>query len=557
MNRPIGVWVFTVVLILGAGSSAFASDPLGRTMDMGGILDGPVMLNSPWQTAWGRLLDPGAPDWATETGTFSFPGLWQPGQEGMQAKGCATFRLTLTHLPREPVQAALYIPDIFSVGRVWINGQPRAQTGLPGYDRASEKPGTHSLIVFFTISSPTLDILIQVSNFHNARGGINHAVWFGPAGAVQNMVNQKQIFTTVISAAFLMIALVHLTLFFIGKTGTVHAWFGLYALTWAVQTLFSPAGGSPGNLAARGLPWCLPIDLTLTACAVGPPLLIMCYHTLFPHPWGKRINRIFQAAALVFFIYILLPPAKAFDPVCLAYFFFTLAGFVYLFIRLILDLMGRRSGAALLLPGFSILILTVINDILEDSHLIRGHSTFLGLLAFILSYSACISLRLSRTFAQVRNLSCALEQKDMELSELNRLNTHLIAKTFHEGAPSVSPEELIPVPGAKDPGDKDEEKKAQLVRVMNLSLDLWTTVTRTTRVELAEQSGLWNVYIGKDGWIRTQTLDKYLDTTSLPRRPRWKTVVKTADFVLAACDGKDRAMCRELREALNQFRHWG
>ena len=534
MNRPLIELFLTLALFFSAVPFASAFDAKNGTMDMAAWkkADGPVMLKGRWKAAWNRLLPPDAPGWTDETGVFFLPGLWQPGRENMTATGTATFRLSLTHIPEDLGQAALYIPDIFSVGQVWINGKRMARTGQTGNSKAEERPRTHSLLFSFTPGASGLDILIQVSNFHNARGGINQPVWFGTDAAVRDMVNRKRIMTSIISAAFLMIALVHLTLFFIGKTGTAHAWFGLYALTWAVQTLFSPAGGSPGNLAARGLPWHLPIDLTLMACAAGPPLLIMCYHLLFPHPWGRLLNRVFQAAAGGFICYILMPPANAYDPVCLGYFFFTLAGFVYLFVRMILDLINRRAGVKLLLPGFAILIFTVISDILGDTHLIQGPSVPFGLLAFILSYSACISLRLSKTFAEIRELNATLEKKDRELSELDRLK---------------GPATLPASPG-------DGEKKDLLVRVMNLSLDLWTASTQTSRVEMAEQSGLWNVYIGKDGWARTQTLDRYLDPASLPKRPRWKIVVSTADFVLAACRDTDLSLRHELEDALKKFR---
>lgn len=100
----------------------------------------------------------------------------------------------------------------------------------------------------------------------------------------------------------------------------------------------------------------------------------------------------------------------------------------------------------------------------------------------------------------------------------------------------------------------EEERKKISVSVMNLAVDYWAAETNTTRVELAEQSGLWNVYIGKDGWARTQTLDKYLEIKTLPIRPRWKNVIHTADFVLAACNDKNSQLRHDLENAVEQLR---
>jgi len=82
---------------------------------------------------------------------------------------------------------------------------------------------------------------------------------------------------------------------------------------------------------------------------------------------------------------------------------------------------------------------------------------------------------------------------------------------------------------------------------MRFSLALWTESTGTTKVEMARKSGLWKVYTDKDGWDRTQTLDKYLKTETVPARPRVGQVVRTAEFVLATCTGPEH-----LKTSLNR-----
>jgi two-component system sensor histidine kinase ChiS len=80
---------------------------------------------------------------------------------------------------------------------------------------------------------------------------------------------------------------------------------------------------------------------------------------------------------------------------------------------------------------------------------------------------------------------------------------------------------------------KDEQRRSLAVKIMNLSIDCWVDATQLTKADLAEQSGLWNVYMERDGYFRTQTLDKYLEIETLPQKPRWKMVFVTADYVLA------------------------
>ena len=73
-----------------------------------------------------------------------------------------------------------------------------------------------------------------------------------------------------------------------------------------------------------------------------------------------------------------------------------------------------------------------------------------------------------------------------------------------------------------------------IVELMQASLEAWERSTCSTRLELAEKSGIWRVTID-DGRLRTRTLNRYLDHATLPARPRWREVLRTAYFVLAEC----------------------
>ncbi len=83
---------------------------------------------------------------------------------------------------------------------------------------------------------------------------------------------------------------------------------------------------------------------------------------------------------------------------------------------------------------------------------------------------------------------------------------------------------------------KSEEKRKLAVEVMNLAVDCWYKTNHSDKIELAQKSKIWKVYEEADGRDRTQTLDKYCDIMTLPRNPRWKNIVNTADFVLSFND---------------------
>ncbi|MCW8330126.1 response regulator [Photobacterium sp. SDRW27] len=82
--------------------------------------------------------------------------------------------------------------------------------------------------------------------------------------------------------------------------------------------------------------------------------------------------------------------------------------------------------------------------------------------------------------------------------------------------------------------NKADSLRELLVDVMKATLKFWEHSAQKTKFELAEESGLWRVYLDRST-LQTRTLDKYLHLETLPKTPRWRTVLSTIDFVLERC----------------------
>jgi hypothetical protein len=89
-----------------------------------------------------------------------------------------------------------------------------------------------------------------------------------------------------------------------------------------------------------------------------------------------------------------------------------------------------------------------------------------------------------------------------------------------------------------------------LVALMQLSLDTWERVALKNRIELAERSGIWRITID-EGRLRVRAMDRYLGLDTLPERPRWREVLRTAFFVLAELPLTDAQRAR-LEQAIAQ-----
>jgi len=93
-----------------------------------------------------------------------------------------------------------------------------------------------------------------------------------------------------------------------------------------------------------------------------------------------------------------------------------------------------------------------------------------------------------------------------------------------------------------------------LVQCLSLAVTFWEAVTGKSKVDLAEESTIWGVYNDR-GVLTTRTLNKYLNLKSLPRNPRWRDVVKTANFVVESCgaQGANLPIKAELDESLEKL----
>ncbi len=98
----------------------------------------------------------------------------------------------------------------------------------------------------------------------------------------------------------------------------------------------------------------------------------------------------------------------------------------------------------------------------------------------------------------------------------------------------------------------ERQYRQTIVSLMTNALTCWTESTTEDKIALAEQSGIWRASLDV-GTYKTRTLDKYLDIDKLPKNPRWKDVMKTADFVLKK-SSKTLQSHKALNRSLAHFR---
>ena len=94
--------------------------------------------------------------------------------------------------------------------------------------------------------------------------------------------------------------------------------------------------------------------------------------------------------------------------------------------------------------------------------------------------------------------------------------------------------------------------REQVIKLMNQALACWEHDLGKTKLDLAEASKIWPVYMDKST-PTTRTLDKYLNIDTCQKNPRSQRASDTAEFVLRQADGDSRS-CQDLQLALHTLR---
>lgn len=148
----------------------------------------------------------------------------------------------------------------------------------------------------------------------------------------------------------------------------------------------------------------------------------------------------------------------------------------------------------------------------------------------------------------------SIEQNEQRMHAVEQsLNSILeIAKNNPGMISGVGDLERPALPGLKTDDDK-RLLREQVVQVMKSALACWEHDLNKTKLDLAEESKIWPVYIDKST-PTTRTLDKYLHTDSCPKNPRNQRVIDTAEFVLRQMNRRTTLGRKQLQQALDDFR---
>ena len=149
----------------------------------------------------------------------------------MSPYGAATYRLHLQNHGK-PTQLSLYLPELLSAGRIYIDGVLAGEQGSISPYRPHVTDGVYS----FTAGSST-EIVVQCANYTHYYSGMTYPPAIGTPTAISRMITARMMVYGILCFGSLAIALSNLALWLFGKE-KLNRRLGLLCLAFALRMCY-------------------------------------------------------------------------------------------------------------------------------------------------------------------------------------------------------------------------------------------------------------------------------------------------------------------------------
>lgn len=303
-----------------------------------------LSLAGSWIWYDNQLLSPS--QLAKGKGEFvDFPQVWNEARQSKSGQGYATYLITIA-LPPLPSRLAINMPDAYTSYRLWANGKVIAENGLVGKNKDSNKPHWESKAVSFDRPGDTLQLVLQIANFHHAKGGMKGYITLGENEKITSAFKLAQTSTLIECSALTLMSFIFIILYLVQGIKKIILYFALLCLTWAIRSVFSN-----NYVFASYYPdfdWVLMVRieyLTLYFTMIWCALFVS---QLFPNEQNKIVKYLLVSFNGVFAVFTLITTPLAFTQWLNVY--LIIAGILILYAATIIfrALINERTGSAFL-----------------------------------------------------------------------------------------------------------------------------------------------------------------------------------------------------------------
>ncbi|MEH6548409.1 MAG: diguanylate cyclase [Pseudomonadales bacterium] len=374
-----------------------------------GILE----LDGEWNFYWSQLLNPEQiRNSDIKATTVTVPGYWDDYAANTEASptGYATYSLTIK-LPAKHPHLSLYAGGQGSNYALWINNTLAAHNGVIGTSKETSTAENKTYIVALPDQGETVQIVLQISNFHHRKAGLRNTLLLGAEGQIQ--YHRMIEFASEISilGGLTIVSLFHLFFFLYHPRQKALLYFALIAGIFAVRVGATSQDSLPVIFPFLSWEAVMRIDyLTFFLSSTGFLLFVRSMYPQDVHRWAVPAV---SGIALLFCLIL-----ASVDTLTLSYtpryyqavLIIEMAYFLALLVRVV---MRKRDGARYFVVATLILFSFMLAEMLFlESFVDYTKISTIGFLCFILTLAAMLSSQFTESLQRSEALSLQLTKNN-------------------------------------------------------------------------------------------------------------------------------------------------
>ena len=394
-----------------------------------------ISLNQGWSMQWGRLLGPR--DAALLRGTVqSQLHPWRQLDwlgKRLSDTGVATYRLVLLVDTSRVRELSFAVREQGGAYALWVDGTKVLAGGTVGATRLQERIRLEAQEGTVAITSPRVDLVMQVSNFHLHDGGMTFPVRCSAPAAMRQSFRTELVAQALCLGMILLFAFLHLNTYLFHRRERIHLVFALFCLAWFLVVLCESGNFRILSLLLPELSFGSVHRIHKVAFAWIPYLTMSFWNELFPRRILRWHEPIALAVGICMTLATLLLPVPIFG-VLFRVLLQISAPYLLLLLWVVVDAVRKgTSGAWPMLVGLLAFGAASIHDVLYLIGIIDSTyiATF-GTTALVLSNAVILSRRTASIHETNAGLMSEILTQNIELKRLSQVKDAFLANTSHE-----------------------------------------------------------------------------------------------------------------------------
>jgi signal transduction histidine kinase len=418
---------FFLLFLAGKGVASPSDHPVPEK----GILDLSVSgldrnslynLNGEWEFYWEKLLAPGSYQQEKNRGSgilVRVPSYWHSyliNGEHLTGYGYGTYALTIILPPGNGSALCVDIPVFDVAYNFYLNKRLVGTSGTVGTTRGEEKPWYKSSRFCYIPDSDTLQLLIQVSNFHHRRGGFWQPVLVGGSGKILDRAERRRMYYYSTNGVLFFFTIFFAIFWIFSRRENIMLLFALTTLGILIRSLNTGLYSSNSFIVA---PWAWQIRMEYFGTYLAHMAGMIFLHRMFPKKYMKHVITGNTVVTALLILSVFTMPPRMFSYGMLIFQPLILLFLTHYLVLSFIDTFRGRVMSAIFFLSLAVFIATLVNDIMlanSAGSVSTNYVSQISFQVFILAMSVLIIMQWVSNYNTRLQLESSLRFKNKVLS---------------------------------------------------------------------------------------------------------------------------------------------